>query len=108
MLTNTDLTIYHRVHEESSDTWQRQYVKKAWHHENSESTVGENGILMADKHTARITDLTIIVAKDDYVVVGEGPEIIETVRDLEGFDYFRVLGANYNKYGLNPHIKVVG
>lgn len=108
MLTNTDLTIYHRVHEESGDTWQRQYVEKAWHHTDSDSSVGENGILVADKHTARIPDLTYVVAKDDYIVVGEGPETIETARDLVGLEHFRVLGANYNNYGHNQHIKVVG
>lgn len=108
MLTNTDLTIYHRVNENGADTWQRQYVEEAWYHKSSASSVGEGGLLMADKHTARITDLTYKVAKDDYVVVGEGPGNMETVRDLEGYEYFRVLGANYNRYGLNPHIKVVG
>lgn len=108
MLTNTDMTIYHRVHENGADTWQRQYVEEAWYHKSSASTVGENGLLMADKHTARIPDLTYTVAKDDYIVAGKGPQNIQTVRDLEGLKYFRVLGANYNDYGFNPHIKVVG
>lgn len=59
-------------------------------------------------HTVRITDLNVLVNIGDYIVVGEGPESIESVKDLTGYAFFKVTGANYNRTGHNPHIKVVG
>ena len=47
-------------------------------------------------------------SRDDYLVRGRGPKTIQTVRDIAGFEYFKVTSANYNRFGSNPHIKVVG
>ena len=33
---------------------------------------------------------------------------METVKDLEGLEKTKVTSVNYNMFGDNPHIKVVG
>ena len=47
------------------------------------------------------------VKKGDYVVEGFCEIDMETVKDLKEVEYFCVTGANYNRFGSNPHIKVV-
>lgn len=46
--------------------------------------------------------------KDDYLVKGDCKVDMQTIKDLDGLDKTRVTSANYNTFGGNPHIKVVG
>lgn len=112
MLTNNSVTIYHRISGDESDTWERCFVPDVWLFNAVKSTITTEGSKVqtniTNSYTLRITDLSVIIAVDDYVVVGEGPENVETVKDFEGYEYFRVSYANYNNHGANPHIKVVG
>ena len=108
MLTNTDATVYSREYDSASrmDVWKRQYVKTAWWHTSEKSSVTTDGLKVADVVSIRIPDLSVQVKKDDYIVKGEGPEVIETVKDLDGYEKIKVTSVNYNHFGLNPHIKV--
>lgn len=110
MLTNSDCTVYSRKQTPSSDydEWERQYVKKCWWYEKTKSDITTSGLKSADVLTVRIPDLAISVKKDDVIIKGKCEIEMQTVKDLTGIEYFRVTGANYNTFGRNPHIKVVG
>lgn len=110
MITNSDCTVYHRIrnHSESKDTWERQYVPKCWWFETTKAAITTSGLKAADVVTVRIPDLSIRAKKGDYIVQGNCPVEMETVKDLSGIEHFAVTGANYNRFGDEPHIKVVG
>ena len=98
MLTNTDITIYNRQYDPETglDRWIRVYVPDAWWYKNEKASVTTEGLKSADVYTIRIPD------KGDCCVE------METVKDLEGLEKTKVTSVNYNMFGDNPHIKVVG
>lgn len=110
MLTNTDITIYHREYnpEFRLDQWKRIYVPKAWWHKDEKSSVTTGGLKQADVITIRIPDTMIKVAKDDYIVKGNCSVKMQTIKELSGREFAKVTSVNRNLFGGNPHIKVVG
>lgn len=109
MLTNADMTLYRRNYHPASqkDEWTRQYVRGIWWFCETKSEITTNGLQSADIVTVRIPDLSVEVEKGDYVVEGLCDREMETVKDLKGIPYFCVTAANQNRFGGNPHIKVV-
>lgn len=111
MITNADATVYHRVRDNAGDTWERKYLPTVWWHEGIVSGITTNGIKTANGLTnvltVRIPDISVEVKTGDYIVEGNCGVDMETVKDLKGLDYFCITGANYNRFGNNPHIKVV-
>ena len=110
MLINSDCTIYSRKRNPLTgcDEWERQYVPECWWFVETKSSVTTEGLKSADILKARIYDLEVSVKKDDVIIRGECNVNMETVKDLNGWQYFKVTSANYNRFGSNPHIKVVG
>lgn len=110
MLTNTDITIYHREYDSSVgfDTWKRAYVPEAWWYKNEKASITTEGLKRADVYTIRISDTSVVLKKDDYIVKGNCDVVMETVKDLEGLEKTRITSVNYNTFGGNPHIKAVG
>lgn len=110
MLTNTDITIYHRGYnpELRLDQWERTYVSETWWHKDEKSSVSTDGLKQADVITIRILDTTIEVVKDDYIVKGNCPVKMQTIKDLSEREFVKVTSVNRNLFGGNPHIKVVG
>lgn len=110
MLTNSDCTIYSRKYNPliDCDEWKKQYIPECWWFVENKSSVTTEGIESADILNARIPDLAVSIKKGDYIVKGNCQFEIETVKDLKGQEYFLVTTANYNGFGSNPHIKVVG
>lgn len=110
MLTNTDITIYNREYDPETrlDNWRRVYVPEAWWYKNEKASITTDGLKSADVYTIRIPDTSITLKKDDYIVKGNCNVVMETVKDLDGLEKTRVTSVNYNTFGGNPHIKVVG
>lgn len=110
MLTNTDITIYNRECDPETrlDIWTRVYLPEAWWYKNEKASITTDGLKSADAYTIRITDTSIVLKKDDYIVKGNCHVKMETVKDLEGLEKTRVTSVNYNTFGGNPHIKAVG
>lgn len=110
MLTNSDMTIYRRIRNssDSADTWERIYVEKVWWFSNANSQITSSGLKSADVLTVRIPDTSVIIKKGDYILKGNISVAIKTVKDLADYEYYCVTAANYNMYGDEPHIKVVG
>lgn len=110
MLTNTDITIYNRKYDPETrlDTWIRVYVPEAWWYKNEKASITTEGLKQADVYTIRIPDTSISLKKGDYIVKGDCNVAMETIKDLEGMEKTCVTSVNYNTFGGNPHIKVVG
>lgn len=110
MLTNTDITIYSREYDPSSrlDKWKRTYISEAWWFKEEKSSVTTDGLKSADVYTVRVPGTKVKVKKDDYIVKGNCRIDMQTIKDLDGLDKTRITSANYNTFGGNPHIKVVG
>lgn len=108
MITNSDCTIYSRNPSSGEDTWTKQYVSACWWFLETKSSVTTDGLKSADMLAVRIEDLSVLVKKGDYIVKGDCPVEMKTIKDLSGYEYFKVTTANYNRFGDNPHIKVVG
>lgn len=105
MIGNTDITIFHRVNNQFTNP---QHVDGCWWFAKHKSTPTTSGLISADETTIRIWDMDVKVSKDDYIVKGCRKNPIDSVKDLHGLDYIKVTGANYNSFGGNPHVKVVG
>ncbi len=114
MITNTDATLYHRIRGKSSegDSWQKVYLPAVWWYENISSSITKNGMKVANGATnvltVRIPDVSVEIQKEDYLVKGNCEVEIDTVKSLSGIPHCCVNGVNYNTFGSNPHIKVVG
>lgn len=110
MLTNSDCTIYSRTMDPATgySVWKRQYIPQCWWFEDNQSTVTTEGLRSASVLTVRIPDMSVAVKRDDYIVKGNCPVEMRTVKDLESYAYYRVTKANYNMFGGCRHIKVVG
>lgn len=109
MITNTDATLYSRIRSNADDTWERIYIPKVWWYEAAQSSIITGGMRTVDALTVRIPDTSVNVKKGDYIVKGKCEVTrMETVKDLSGMEYHCVTGVNYNTFGGNPHIKVVG
>lgn len=94
--------------EKNQDTWKRQYVKECWWFEDTKSSVTTDGLKSADVLKVRIPDMSVVVKKGDYILKGMCKVNMTTIKDLAEYDYFKVTSANYNTFGDEPHIKVVG
>ena len=110
MLTNTDVTVFNRTYDSESrtDKWTRVYVPEAWWFKKEQSSIAAEGRKNQDVITIRIPDTSVLVKKDDYIVKGECNINMQTVKEIDGFEKVRVTSANYNAFGCNPHIKMVG
>lgn len=114
MITNTDATLYHRIRGKckEGDIWQRVYIPAVWWYENIGSNITTNGMRTANGAanvlTVRFPDVTVEVQKDDYLVKGDCDVEMITVKSLSGIPHYCVTGVNYNMFGSNPHVKVVG
>ena len=110
MITNTDATLFVRKYNPSTrlDEWERLYIPKAWWFTDSKATMTTDGMQVGDITTVRIPDASIKVKKDDYLVKGNHPTQITTVKDLVGKEHIKITSVNTNTFGDNPHIKVVG
>ena len=110
MLTNTDATLYKRIYEKETRlySWERQYLPAVWWYEQMKSVINTDGIQNTNAITVRIPDTCVAIKKGDYLVKGNCCIEMSTIKDLEGENGFKVISANYNTFGRNPHIKVGG
>lgn len=114
MITNTDATLYHRIHgmSKDGDGWQRVYLPAVWWYENVSSSITTNGMKMGNGATSgltvRVPDICVRIQKGDYIVKGNCDVEMVTVKSLSGISHYCVTGVNYNAFGSRPHVKVVG
>ena len=109
MLNNASCTIYHRTFSPSdgNDVFERIYVPQCWWYLQNKSVISNGGMSESSVLTVRISNMEVEVKKGDYIVKGECPVEMVTVKDLKEHDHYKVTMANYNEFGDAPHIKVV-
>lgn len=107
MITNASCTLFRRVRKAECDEWECQHLPTVWWYLETTSSITTDGLKSADVLTVRIPDVFVQVKKGDYLVKGNCPVQMQTVKDLKNYEYFCITGANYNAFGDNPHIKVV-
>lgn len=108
-LINASCTIYHRTSSPSdgNDVFEKIYVPECWWFLQNKFELSNGGIVNQNVLTVRIKDLSVKVKIGDYIVKNECLVNMETVKDLKGYEHFKVTQANYNDFGGNRHIKVV-
>ena len=72
---------------------------------SGQSSITTEGLKSADVLKVRIYDLDVKVKKDDVIMQGYFSKKINTIKDLDGCEYFKVITANYNRFGSIIHKK---
>lgn len=102
MLTNADITIYHKSYnpETRLDEWQAaQFSGVNWYGRQT-VTVGDSGLNAADSYIVRIPTTEIIeVSNSDIVVKGLVNDVITSPSDLKNYLYFVVTSVGDNRRG---------
>lgn len=115
MLTNTDITLYHKTLDKTTrlEKWIRYYFNKAWWFggKGANTQMGyENAndvqirIPYADNENLNIDSFDI----GDIVCKGNISKTITSQSDLNGVEFYNITAINNNTFGSNPHIHLGG
>ena len=114
MITNSSLTIYHKVYDEATrlDKWKRYNYEKVWFFGGKGASVNK-GYDNANDVNVRIPYLlnNINIANiqiGDILVKGDLATDITTQQDLVGYEVYNITSINDNEFGNNPHIHIGG
>lgn len=114
MITNSSLTIYHKVFNETTrlEEWRRYNYYKVWWFGGRGSSINK-GYDNANDVNVRIPYLlnNINIANiqiGDILVKGDLATDITTQQDLVGYEVYNITSINDNEFGNNPHIHIGG
>lgn len=114
MITNSSLTIYHKVYDEVTrlDKWKRYNYEKVWFFGGKGASVNK-GYDNANDVDIRIPYMmnNIDVANiqiGDILVKGNLTTEINKQQDLVGHEVYNITSINDNEFGNNPHIHIGG
>lgn len=114
MITNSSLTIYHKVYDEATrlDKWKRYNYEKVWFFGGKGASVNK-GYDNANNVDIRIPYMmnNIDVANiqiGDILVKGNLTTEINTQQDLDRHEVYNITSINDNEFGNNPHIHIGG
>ena len=113
MLTNADITIYHKRYnpETRLDEWQAaQSPGVNWYGRQS-VTVGDSGLNTADSYIVRIPTTELIeVCNDDVVVKGLVNDVVASPSSLKAYRHFVVTSVSDNRRGTQSmqHWRIEG
>ncbi|MBQ7798744.1 MAG: hypothetical protein IJ371_06455 [Clostridia bacterium] len=114
MITNTSLTIYHKVFNETTrlEEWRRYNYYKVWWFGGKGSSINK-GYDNANDVNVRIPYLlnNINIANiqiGDILVKGDLATDITTQQDLVGYEVYNITSINDNDFGNNPHLHIGG
>lgn len=113
MITNTDITVFHKGIDESTrlETWTRFYYPHCWWHDTKGSLV-RDGYQFNNRVDIRIPyetneDLNIDnFAIGDIVCKGNIQKSIESQSDVP--NAYNITSKTGNTFGMNPHIHLGG
>ena len=115
MLTNNDMTLYHKVHDAETrlEKWKRYYIKNVWWYGGK----GAN----TQKDYENANDVQIRIPYDinenlnianfnigDIVCKGNIEKTITSQSDLKEDEYYNITAINNNTFGNNAHIHLGG
>ena len=115
MLTNSDMTLYHKVLDEKTrlEKWERHYIKNVWWYGDKGANT-QKGYENANDVQVRIPyetndNLNIaIFSIGDIVCKGNVEKSITSQSDLNGEEYYNITAINNNTFGNNAHIHLGG
>lgn len=114
MITNTSLTIYHKVFNETTrlEEWRRYNYYKVWWFGGKGSSINK-GYDNANDVNVRIPYLlnNIDIANiqiGDILVKGDLATDITTQQDLVSYEVYNITSINDNDFGNNPHLHIGG
>ena len=114
MITNTSLTIYHKLFNETTrlEEWRRYNYYKVWWFGGKGSSINK-GYDNANDVNVRIPYLlnNIDIANiqiGDILVKGDLATDITTQQDLVGYEVYNITSINDNDFGNNPHLHIGG
>ena len=114
MITNTSLTIYHKVFNETTrlEEWRRYNYKNVWWFGGKGSSINKgyenandvNVRIPYDKNEIDISNLAI----GDIIIKGTLNNDITTQQDLKKYEVYNITSINDNNFGINRHIHLGG
>lgn len=114
MITNTSLTIYHKVFDEETrlEKWKRYNYEKVWFFGGKGASV-DKGYDNANDVEIRIPYLLNNIDVNnikigDILVKGNLTTDIATQQDLKQYETYNITSIKDNEFGNNPHIHIGG
>ena len=115
MLTNTDMTLYHKMQNETTrlEEWKKYYIEKVWWFggKGANTQMGyENAndvqirIPYEGNENLNITDFSI----GDIVCKGNIKKTITSQSELNGVEFYNITAITNNTFGNSPHIHLGG
>ena len=106
MITNTGITIYHRI----NNKWERKYYSNCWYYSKSNASL-EKGYNVKNSVEVRIpykqNKISIKDVKiEDIIVKGNTNKNITSLGDLKGYSYYSITSLTDNSFGQEPHIHI--
>ena len=113
MITNSSLTIYHKVLDEETrlEKWIRYNYSKVWFFGGKGASInkGYNNANDVDIRIPYNMELDINnFAIGDIIVKGELHQEIATQQDIINCEVYNITSINDNNFGNNPHIHIGG
>lgn len=113
MITNSEVTIYHKVTVERKDKWLRYNYKNAWVFGGKGSGINK-GYENANDVNVRIpyeTNEDLDIANfniGDIVCKGNIQKDITSQSELNGIEFYNITSITDNTFGSNKHIHLGG
>ena len=115
MLTNTDMTLYHKILDEITrlEKWERYYYEKVWWHggKGANTQIGYDNandvqirIPYEINKNLNIADFSI----GDIVCKGNTEKTITSQSELNGVEFYNITAIGNNTFGNNQHIHLGG
>ena len=113
MITNSSLTIYHKVLDEETrlEKWIRYNYSKVWFFGGKGASInkGYNNANDVDVRIPYNMELDINnFAIGDIIVKGDLHQEIATQQDIINCEVYNITSINDNNFGNNPHIHIGG
>lgn len=114
MITNSSLTIYHKVYDGATrlDKWKRYNYEKVWFFGGKGAGINKgydnaNNVDIRIPYNVNKVDIANIKI-GDILVKGTLRKNIVTQQDLANYDVFNITSINDNNFGNTPHIHIGG
>ena len=115
MLVNSDMTLYHKVHDAETrlEKWERYYIEKVWWYGGKGANT-QTGYENANDVQIRIPyemNENLNIANfnvGDIVCKGNIEKTITSQSGLNGVEYYNITAINNNTFGNNAHIHLGG
>lgn len=113
MVSNSNITIYHKVLDEETkiEKWIRYNYNNVWCFKSRNANV-DKGYNNADRIEVRISyELSPNIqdfARGDIIIVDDLQLDITRQQDLDGFEIYNIISIKNNTFGSRPHIHISG